>query len=421
MAYNGFSYGNYPSYFQQNQQQDHPSTGSSNQRYQGQQNPYTPYYQSASATYGQQPASDQQPQDQRQPQQYQSKPTDSSNYPQSYYQSQQQPQSAQRQSSASGLYSQSRQYATNSSITAPSVSAATTTAPYHYSQTSASYGDTSGLGSLAYASSPGRNSPATSQERYSQPNATQTSYSSTSPIYSTQQGVSRRNSTASQDRTNQPAQYLHQGNTLINATQQSQSRPTTAASQYRTSQPAHSRVSSASSQKNRYPSPLQGPSARPAAAQNVHEASTNSQPPSISQQPNVANPATRPSNLPPVPHQSPGRPVSRQIQSQRSDKVQSPSLVKASYASAGSPRPNRQEDGPTTVNPSQVFDQVEYQRRKAAAEAEVLIARRAAEEAEAEVAKMVKLKAETAANRKAAKEARANAEAVKKLSDTNAT
>ena len=427
MAYSGFGYGNYSGYFQQqqqNQQQDQPSAGGSNQRYQGQQNPYSPYYQTNSASYGQQPSNDQQPaQAQQHQQQYSSKSADTPPYPQAYYQQPQQqaPYSQQRTSSENvdSLYSLSRQYGANTSAASPSTSAATTTAPYQYGQGTASHGDTSGPGSLAYASSLGRNSPAANQTRFSQPATSMSSYSSASPVYQTQQGNFGRDSVSSASNVKPVSPYVSQPDASTRPPQQAQGRQSAAATQYRQNQPAHSRVSS-TSQQNRFPSPLQGPASRPTTSQTNAASQSNTQSPGLMRANSMKSPPVRTSSVPSAQQQSHGSLTSRSVESQRNDKMQSPSLMKASYGSGGAAPQKRQEDGPITVDPSQVFDQVEYQRRKAAAEAEATAARQAAQRAQAEAAKMAAQKAEAEAAKKAAEESEAKAEAARKKAEAEA-
>ena len=422
MAYSGFGYGNYP-YFQQNQQQDNSSNGSNNQRYQGQQNPYSPYYQSGNASYGQQPSNDQQTsQAHRQSQPYQSKPAESSPYANAYYQQQQQqqqPQYSQRTTTTSegdsNAYSQPRQYASNTSTAMPTTSAASTNGSYQYGQTVASYGDTSGLGSLAYASSLGRASPATTSARYTQPANNPPSYSSASPVYQTQQpqqAAYGRDSSSTQERVNQSSPYMSQQQKPAQSPQPIHGVSTSATSQYRAPNSAHSRVGSAASQQQRYPSPLQGPVARPPATQgNLSPQMRN---PSATQGANsrpqsARNPPTRTPNAPPPQQQQqPAPSYSRQPENRKSEKIQSPSMLKAQYANAGSASQPR-NDVPTTVDPSQVFDQAEFQRRKAAQEAEAAAARRAAQEAQAAVVRRAAQEAEAERARLATENAEAEA------------
>ena len=428
MAYNGFGYGNYGSYFQQqqqqNQQQNAASSGGSSQRYQGQQNAYSPYYQTSSASYGQQAQGEQQqqPQGQQHAQQYQSKPTEASSYPQSYYQQpQQQQQYAQRTTaeSGNGLYSMSRQYSASTSGTNQATSAATSNAPqYQYGQGSTAQGDTSALGNLAYVSSLGRSSPATSQPRYSQPANEMTSYSSASPVYQThqhQQAAYDRDQAARASAPKQSSPYLSQQKAPKGPPQQAQQRQA-AVHQYHQNQPGHSRVSSASSQ-NRYPSPLQNAISRPPVSQNVNVNQTNAQQPQLSRSNSLKSPPVRTSSVPSAQQQPYGVAPTQSVARQSNDKMQSPNLAQPSFsATGGAQRPQRQETGPITVEPSQVFDQVEYQRRKAAAEAEAA----AAQKAQAESARLARQQAENEAAKKVAEEQEAKAEAERKKAEVEA-
>ena len=112
--------------------------------------------------------------------------------------------------------------------------------------------------------------------------------------------------------------------------------------------------------------------------------------------------------------------------------MQSPSFLKAQYATAGGSSQPR-NGGPTTVDPSQVFDQAEFQRRKTAQEAEAAAARRAAQEAEAAATRLAaeateaqkargtKEKAEAEAKRKAAEDEEEMAEAARKRAEAKST
>ena len=383
MAYNSYGYPSYGTYFQQQSQQPaQESTTSNNQGYQDRSIPYSPYYQSSNTSYAQQTPNDQQ--SQYQSTSYQTTPvTDAAGYNHTYYQRQQyQKPSADNVASP---YAQSSTYGSVNQGGSNQLSSVDRSISGQYSagqntSSTTAYRDMSALGHLAYASTIGRNSPAEPKAKTPAQVHTPTSLSSYSTSMTSAYDAQQRPTSKGKDSTtSQPFKAPAQRSSYQDANTQSHqlNRQLSNPSQFRVNYPAHSRLSSGS-ESARY-SPLQG------------AAKTGPQTASAS-----VSPMTTSSTIRQQAMKSPPMRANRSPAQNSSKQNQSINKV-ISFSNAQPSRPERpqarqeptdtqktqiyQSAPPTTVDPSQVFDQAEYQRRKVAAEAEAETARRATKEA----------------------------------------
>ena len=356
MAYNGYGYSNYSQYYngQQTDQNGNQQAGSSSQAY---QNPYSPYYQAA-GQYTQQSSERGQP--------YQSKPgIDSSGFQQNYYS---QPQYQQPPGNENqNAYSQSQPYL---STTQPAPSNYGYSTQSSTDQTSRTYADTSALGNLAYASTLGRNSPTSGQSRES------SRQQSSLPAYQMQQSQpqyqqpqpSASDSTVHPQRTKTLSSYASPRDAVRQVqTQQPSPRMSTQA-QSRPTQSTYSQPTSAASQQNTNSprlnqKPRSGQTSN--STQSVHSQSTKST--------GSSGKASQTKNKSSNAHQI--STIMNQSEPPALTKPAAPQTISHNYSSAtqGSnvamaPSAPTNDPQPTTIDPSQIFDQAEYQRRKRAAE-----------------------------------------------------
>ena len=380
MAYNSYGYSNHSPYDQESHQTSQQPLSTGNYGYQGQQqNPYSPYYQPAPASYSQQPVGQQQYQ--------QSSTNEPSNY--SGYQSRAQ-QYPHGTTDTTGGYGQSNQYTSMAQGSSSSREEGLKYAQAPGSQSNRLHGDASPLGSLAYPSTLERNAPSVEQN-----NTSYRSQSGPSPPYPTQANAHMHQQSRSRGEyltSTRPISPYGAAQT-VNGTSppQAQNRQLSNPSQYRVNYPAHARPAVGNIPR-RTSTPQQARTGNPSGSDhNPH--SHQHQPSGSVQQRSIQSPPARPSNFSPAQNntnnierlprkvntvESQQPPVEHNSRQHKTSREDDP-IQRSISAVSGNREPIG--DQPTTVNPSEVFDQVEYQRRKAAAEAEA--------EAEAEAAKRV--------------------------------
>ena len=356
MAYNNYGYSNYSQYYAaQQQDQGQNQTQQSGSNAQAYQNPYSPYYQSTGQFT---------PQSSERGQQYQAKQAiDTSNYQQNIYsQNQYQPNSRPDNPSS---YSQSQAYQPTTQTSTSNYGYATPNATDQ--QGSRLYTDNSALGSLAYASTLGRNSPVTGQ---SQPSSRQ---QSALPAYQMQQSNDQyqqspqmpQESMVQPKRTKTPASYA---TSRESALQQQVQQP----SPKLATQPQQRSNTSTLAQQTRSPSvPQQGRAGQQQssrAAATSDRAKGNSQPASATTRKGAKSKGANAHQISTIMNQN--EPQGGQQQQAPASHgrglaygapTQDSNLVVATT-------PTLVESQPTTIDPSQIFDQAEYQRRRKAAE-----------------------------------------------------
>ena len=359
MAYNGYGYSNYPPNYYSSQTPDQHQNQQSTSSSQAYQNPYSPYYQST-GQYAQQSS--------ERGQQYQTKSEiDNSSFQSSFYpQAQYQPASGTNNAAA---YSQPQAY---QSATQP------TTSGYGYAnqtssdQNTRSYTDNSALGNLAYASTLGRNSPAAGQSTSSsrQQTSLPAYQMAQNPTSYQQQQPMTQDAAAQPRRTKTPASYTPAQEAVRQSQVKQPSPQLSAQPSHRSGHSSSSRPASAMSQQNTRSPAIPN---KPKSGQQYNANASSAQQPTSSTQPSGkasrnAGKSSKAHQISTIMNQS--EPTS--AHSARQNANQGATRNHGNFSQGSTPvitSPiTANEVQPTTIDPSQIFDQAEFQRRKKAAE-----------------------------------------------------